>query len=200
MAETAPVETVTIPVKAPETTQVRVESDGDDQASEASHHSIRSDNTIKEDAIGAEEDDEVEAQPGSKQDHLFAKLDKYIAERFGEKGGPKRPAIPVEELMKHATPDDMWVVINNMVFDCNPFLSGEVRHPGGKSIFTRQLELSGVDANERFVRWHNPGGNGVRRAVDHFKGDLLGQLAKSSGAPPKHGCCCRRRKTEADTS
>mmetsp|Transcript_61718 Transcript_61718/g.115390 ORF Transcript_61718/g.115390 Transcript_61718/m.115390 type:complete len:85 (-) Transcript_61718:13-267(-) len=77
-----------------------------------------------------------------------------------------------------------------MVFDVGPFLRDEAKHPGGKNILLRQLELTGMEAGDRFVRWHNAAGNAVRRAPDSFVGDLLGWKPKKN---PSWCLCCRRR-------
>lgn len=159
------------PAEASAKAQARAEED------EENHSLARSDDTVWEAAEGANEDDLVETTVGqSKNDSLFARLEHFVAKRFGAKGSTSRPKVPVEALAKHRSEEDFWCVIDGKVFDLGPFLRGEAKHPGGKSILTRQLSLGGQDAAERFVRWHNPSGNTVRRAPDFFVGDLDGEL------------------------
>lgn len=145
--------------------------------------------TIWETAEGADEDDLEEETRGTKEETVFRKLGLLVAKKWGAKGSEKRPTVTQEELQKHSSEEDFWVMINGMVFDIGPFLRDEAKHPGGKAILMRQLELTGSDAGARFVRWHNAAGNAVRRAPEYFVGDLLGWT------PPKKWrlCCCRRR-------
>mmetsp|Transcript_34453 Transcript_34453/g.82651 ORF Transcript_34453/g.82651 Transcript_34453/m.82651 type:complete len:197 (+) Transcript_34453:104-694(+) len=174
-------------------TASREKSPGD--ASPGSDHSFSraksgdSTDTLWEKAEGADEDDLEETTRGTKEETVFRKLHRFVNKRWGAKG--TRPTVTMEEVQKHASPEDFWTVINGMVFDLGPFLRDEAKHPGGKNILLRQLELTGSDAGARFVRWHNAAGNAVRRAPDHFVGDLLGWK------PPKRWWrCCRRRPPE----
>mmetsp|Transcript_25821 Transcript_25821/g.51755 ORF Transcript_25821/g.51755 Transcript_25821/m.51755 type:complete len:183 (+) Transcript_25821:91-639(+) len=149
-------------------------------------HSARSDDTVWEEAEGADEDDQVETTVGqSKKETLFRKLEQFITEKFGKKGDPTRPTVHVNTVAEHKSEEDFWCIIDGKVFDLGPFLRGEAKHPGGKSILTRQLSLGGQDADERFVRWHHPSGNTVRRAPLYFIGDLEGALPT-----PAKKCCC----------
>ncbi|CAE8720332.1 unnamed protein product, partial [Polarella glacialis] len=107
--------------------------------------------TVWEEAQGAQEDDLEEITRGSKEETLFRKLNHFVMEKWGPKGASARPSLTAEELAKHLSAEDFWVVIDGMVFDVGPFLRGEVKHPGGKKILQRQLEQSGREAGERFV-------------------------------------------------
>jgi cytochrome b involved in lipid metabolism len=54
----------------------------------------------------------------------------------------------LEEVAKHNTEKDCWVVVNNDVIDVTKFLS---RHPGGKKVI---LFWAGKDASETFNKFH----------------------------------------------
>mmetsp|Transcript_31350 Transcript_31350/g.80598 ORF Transcript_31350/g.80598 Transcript_31350/m.80598 type:complete len:203 (-) Transcript_31350:90-698(-) len=149
-------------------------------------HSHRSDDTVWESAEGKDEDDLIENTVGqSKQDTLFIKLEHFVSKQFGKKGSEKRPSVTLETMEQHRSEEDFWCIIDGKVFDLGPFLRGEAKHPGGKSILTRQLGLGGQNADERFVRWHHPSGNTVRRAPDYFIGDLGGYVPKEKAK----NCC-----------
>mmetsp|Transcript_118087 Transcript_118087/g.341418 ORF Transcript_118087/g.341418 Transcript_118087/m.341418 type:complete len:195 (+) Transcript_118087:34-618(+) len=151
------------------------------------NHSARSDDTVWEEAEGAEEDDQIETTVGqSKQETLFIKLEHFIAQKFGKKGASTRPRVHMDAVAQHQSDEDFWCIIDGKVFDLGPFLRGEAKHPGGRSILTRQLSMGGQDADERFVRWHHPSGNTCRRAPEYFIGDLDGACAPVA---TKTGCC-----------
>mmetsp|Transcript_99445 Transcript_99445/g.281549 ORF Transcript_99445/g.281549 Transcript_99445/m.281549 type:complete len:182 (+) Transcript_99445:38-583(+) len=156
--------------------------------------SKRSDDTLWSEAEDPDEDDLEETTGGeSKQKTLFDKLERFITRRFGKKGSETRAVVAVEEVVQHTSDTDFWVVVDGKVFDLGPFLRGEARHPGGKSILTRQLQLGGQEAGERFVRWHHPSGNTVRKAPDYFVGDLAGALpgaARGGGGGGSGKRCC----------
>lgn len=158
----------------------------DTEADDDEKNSARSDDTLWEEAEGAEEDDQIETTVGeSKQDTLFTKLEQFVSAKFGKKGASTRPTVHIDTVAEHQSDEDFWCIIDGKVFDLGPFLRGEAKHPGGKSILTRQLSLGGQDANERFVRWHHPAGNTVRRAPEYFIGDLEGVPLRKSDK-----CCC----------
>eukprot|EP00933_Yihiella_yeosuensis_P032872 TRINITY_DN26536_c1_g1_i1.p1 TRINITY_DN26536_c1_g1~~TRINITY_DN26536_c1_g1_i1.p1 ORF type:complete len:201 (-),score=35.97 TRINITY_DN26536_c1_g1_i1:72-617(-) len=156
--------------------------------------------TLWEEAEGAVQDDLEDTTVGfSKEQTLFRKLNHFVTQKHGPRGdNPKRRVVSAEELARHSLPEDLWVCLDGMIFDVGPFLRGEAKHPGGKSIFLKQLEEAGNDAREKYVRWHNPGGNGVRRAPDHYVGDLEGYVPLVVDSPKKAEkqgffSCCRRR-------
>mmetsp|Transcript_66600 Transcript_66600/g.186126 ORF Transcript_66600/g.186126 Transcript_66600/m.186126 type:complete len:181 (-) Transcript_66600:54-596(-) len=160
---------------------------GPDAANEDDNHSARSDDTVWEEAEGADEDDQIETTVGqSKKETLFRKLEDFVSQKFGKKGARTRPSVTMDTVAEHQSDEDFWCIIDGKVFDLGPFLRGEAKHPGGKSILTRQLSLGGQDADERFVRWHHPSGNTVRRAPEYFIGDLEGVAAPKALAK----CCC----------
>lgn len=93
--------------------------------------------TIWETAEGADEDDLEEETRGTKEETVFRKLGLLVAKKWGAKGSEKRPTVTQEELQKHSSEEDFWVMINGMVFDIGPFLRDEAKHPGGKAILMR---------------------------------------------------------------
>jgi len=58
--------------------------------------------------------------------------------------------IPMEEVAKHNTEDDCWVVVNGLVLDVTKFLAD---HPGGKKAI---LIYAGKDATDEFNMLHKP--------------------------------------------
>ncbi len=54
-----------------------------------------------------------------------------------------------EEVAKHSSPDDLWIVINDSVFDLTKF---QKIHPGGKKILSK---VAGTDATKQFQKYHN---------------------------------------------
>ena len=55
-----------------------------------------------------------------------------------------------EEVKKHKTKDDCWLIIKGLVYNVTEFLS---IHPGGSSIV---LSVGGEDATEYFYELHRP--------------------------------------------
>ena len=55
-----------------------------------------------------------------------------------------------EEVSKHSTKDDCWLIIKDMVYNVTEFLS---IHPGGSSIV---VSVGGQDATEYFFELHKP--------------------------------------------
>tara|TARA_Y100000590_G_C15335658_1_gene869472 strand:- start:400 stop:660 length:261 start_codon:yes stop_codon:yes gene_type:complete len=55
-----------------------------------------------------------------------------------------------EEVNKHNTKDDCWLIIKDMVYNVTEFLS---IHPGGSSIV---VSVGGQDATEYFDELHKP--------------------------------------------
>jgi len=173
-------------------TEASVEAEEEPEKPVERQTSGDSTDTLWEEAQGAEEDDQEETSPGTKEETLFRKLNHFVSKKFGPKGTELRPSIRKEEMEKHKTSEDFWVVIDGMVFDLGPFLRGEAKHSGGRKILMRQLELSGTEAGERFVRWHNPAGNAIRQAPDFFVGDLEGWVRPRKPLFSRLACCRRR--------
>lgn len=53
--------------------------------------------------------------------------------------------LTMDEVAKHNTPQDCWMVIEGTVYDVTPFIAAGM-HPGGEAI----LEGCGIDATELF--------------------------------------------------
>ncbi|CAM9921658.1 unnamed protein product, partial [Discosporangium mesarthrocarpum] len=88
-----------------------------------------------------------------------------------EKNGPTLQAsvkvqIPLEEVARHSTPDDAWMVFRNKVYD----VSGWHEHPGGNVIFTH----AGDDFTDIFAAFHPPTAYAM---LDSF---YIGELDDSS--------------------
>ena len=56
----------------------------------------------------------------------------------------------IEQIKKHTSKNDCWIIINHKVYDVSQFLS---IHPGGASII---LTVGGSDATEYFDELHRP--------------------------------------------
>ena len=56
----------------------------------------------------------------------------------------------IEEISIHNTENDIWIVINGIVYDVTDFLD---QHPGGKSML---LNVAGTDATDHFEALHQP--------------------------------------------
>lgn len=83
-----------------------------------------------------------------------------------------------EEVLKHDSPDDVWVVVNKKVYDVTKFYRS---HPGGEHVIRR---IAGRDATRFFRR--GPHGDMERNYLEtFFIGNFEGDLAMI--APPK-GC------------
>jgi len=70
-----------------------------------------------------------------------------------------------EEVAKHNTPDDAWIIVDGDVYDITKFAAV---HPGGKSTL---LEIAGQDATEDFWGLHR------HEVLDKYKRLVKGRLA-----------------------
>lgn len=59
------------------------------------------------------------------------------------------PEYTLEEVSKHNTAEDLWLIINGRVYNVTDFLE---KHPGGQKPF---LHYAGQDATERFLKITN---------------------------------------------
>ncbi|GBG24788.1 Succinate dehydrogenase ubiquinone flavoprotein subunit, mitochondrial [Hondaea fermentalgiana] len=101
---------------------------------------------------GASSNSEIPEDDGPKE------LDPNSA--FYEQGGdsgsssasaaPKTQAYTMDEIAKHTTKDDCWVILNDKVYDVTEFLEN---HPGGAKAI---LLYGGKDATEAFDMLHKP--------------------------------------------
>eukprot|EP00931_Biecheleriopsis_adriatica_P120413 TRINITY_DN95538_c0_g1_i1.p1 TRINITY_DN95538_c0_g1~~TRINITY_DN95538_c0_g1_i1.p1 ORF type:complete len:527 (-),score=121.95 TRINITY_DN95538_c0_g1_i1:47-1627(-) len=97
----------------------------------------------------------------------------------------------LEEVAKHNTLDDLWLVIDNTVWDLTKFV---LAHPGGKGVL---LPFAGKDATEVFYSLHKAD------VLDKFrsklcKGSIAGGAQKLSQkqAPPAEGLPSIEYKSE----
>ena len=56
----------------------------------------------------------------------------------------------MDQVIKHNTKNDCWIVIHNKVYDVTEFLN---EHPGGSSII---VGIAGQDATDYFEELHRP--------------------------------------------
>lgn len=89
---------------------------------------------------------------------------------------PAGPALTMEEVAKHVTKDDCWVVINGEVLDVTAFLPD---HPGGELAI---LTFAGKDASEEFNMIHPPDVIG-KYAPDAILGPVGAAGGGGGGAP-----------------
>lgn len=59
-------------------------------------------------------------------------------------GGAGGRVVSVQEVQKHQSPGDLWVVIHGKVYDVSHFMD---EHPGGSDVL---MDVAGT------VRWHSP--------------------------------------------
>jgi len=89
---------------------------------------------------------------------------------------PKDEGISWEEVKKHNTKDDVWVVINGDVIDATKFVAN---HPGGVQAL---MNYAGQDASEEWNTIHKPGT--VERVGIGLGAVIKGKVQGGSAAPP----------------
>ena len=76
-----------------------------------------------------------------------------------------RKSFTAEEVAKHNTAEDCWIIIHDKVYDVTSFLP---EHPGGKKVVVRE---AGKDATAKFDSLHDS--NVLRKyGQDLYVGDL----------------------------
>jgi cytochrome b involved in lipid metabolism len=63
-------------------------------------------------------------------------------------GGKHRKDITMEEVKRHKTKDDAWMVFNGSVYNITPYLK---YHPGGTEIL---MKVAGRDGSSLFLKYH----------------------------------------------
>jgi len=94
--------------------------------------------------------------------------------KAGAKDGKK--LITMEEVQKHNKEEDVWIVVNDKVYDCTEYLD---LHPGGADSI---LINAGEDSTEDFVAIHST--KATKMLEKFYIGDLdTGSLKKAVDAP-----------------
>jgi len=75
--------------------------------------------------------------------------------------------ISLAEVAKHTTPESLYIVVDDGVYDVTSFLE---EHPGGAKILKRQ---AGKDSSKQFWKYHND------RVLKKYEGRLrIGTVAE----------------------
>lgn len=88
--------------------------------------------------------------------------------------GDNLKTITLQEVEKHTTENDCWLIYDDLVYDCTPFLQ---KHPGGASSI---ILAAGTDCTEEFDAIHS------QKAKDMLVDYLIGKLdvQKQDSRPP----------------
>ncbi len=81
--------------------------------------------------------------------------------------------ISMEEVAKHASDDDCWIVVKGIVYDCTPFLQ---EHPGGSSSITMN---GGIDCTEDFKGIHSPK---AWKMLEKYAIGVVGEVDSNDGS------------------
>lgn len=98
-----------------------------------------------------------------------------LVEETMEQLRPKNVAkIPWEEVQKHNTKDDCWLLIDSKVYDVTPFLG---LHPGGGQLI---VDAAGHEATSKFEMTH---GEGLRYSLRLLNQFFIGDCEGHEAAP-----------------
>ncbi|EGG14588.1 cytochrome b5 B [Cavenderia fasciculata] len=81
-----------------------------------------------------------------------------------------KPSYTLEQVSKHNTIDDCWIVIDGKVYDCTKFADD---HPGGAETI---VDVAGQDATNDFVDTGHS-----EKAVEMLKDLYIGECSDSIG-------------------
>jgi nitrate reductase (NAD(P)H) len=81
-----------------------------------------------------------------------------------DKDAPAKKMFTMDEIKKHNTEHDVWIIVNNKVYDCTEYLE---LHPGGIDSITIN---AGDDATEDFVAIHSA--KATKMLEKYYIGDL----------------------------
>lgn len=70
-----------------------------------------------------------------------------------------------EQVSKHCTKDDCWIIIDSNVYDVTKFMQ---QHPGGEKVL---LQVGGKDATKQFYSLHQ---KSVLQKYNSFKVGIIG--------------------------
>ncbi len=87
--------------------------------------------------------------------------------------GDDMKTFTLEEVAKHSTPNDCWMVVDDMVYDVTPYIAQQ-KHPGGAAI----LDGCGKDATSIFKLRPQDGKPHSEGATNMLSKFMIGQLAK----------------------
>ena len=74
--------------------------------------------------------------------------------------------ISTQEVGRHSTPEDCWIVIDDEVWDIGHFAP---HHPGGAGLI---LKYAGCDATKAYAEYHAPSIIKANLSLHCFKGNL----------------------------
>lgn len=87
--------------------------------------------------------------------------------------GDDMKTFTLEEVAKHSTPNDCWMVVDDIVYDVTPYIAQQ-KHPGGAAI----LDGCGKDATSIFKLRPQDGKPHSEGATNMLSKFMIGQLAK----------------------